>query len=218
MLAAQNLESQAGEDAARVIALQILNAQNAYRPLKSQKPTNWGNTRYRIDIALKGTSTTTTGWYGAFELKWVVTNSDINDVRSKIVQDVTRLSFVTTTNMCARVLVLGGTAEAFIKLFETTHPESPGREQRRQAFARLLVLGSAGRLEHAELIAHFANHASRVPENVTSNWDGILKTEFLSACAVCRGADVVGHVVAWQCLRTRGSVQNPVITSMATAQ
>lgn len=206
MLAAQNLHSQAGEDAARVVALQILNAQNAYRPTVSAKPTNWGNTKKRIDIALMGTSQQAAGWYGAFELKWAAESSDPHQIRQTIVQDATRLAFVHTANMCARILIIGGTADALTSLFDTPHPNAQDREDRRISFGNLLRRQGQqpGSLLHNALVAKFPDHGTRVPVDVFQEWNGRLKAKLLSSSIVSRGADTVGRIFAWQCLRTRG--------------
>ena len=210
MLASQNLEDQVGEDAARVIAIQILNAQNAFRPKTSAKPVNWPeNTKKRVDIALKGATAGTEGWYGAFELKWPKFESDPHQIRATIVEDATRVSFVTTTNMCANVVVIGGADHAIGKLFDQPHTGAPNREQRRVAFNQLFsrdILNPDGVLHHATLNAEFPTFGGRVPEEVFRNWDGRLKTDLLAACEVKRGQKIVGRVFAWQCKRTRGTI------------
>lgn len=71
-LAAQNLEQQVGEDAARVELVRMISAQQAYVPDTSLRPTNWpSTTKKRIDIAVLGRQKLAEGgWYGAIELKW----------------------------------------------------------------------------------------------------------------------------------------------------
>ena len=186
MLAAQNLHPQAGEDSARVVALQILNAQNAYSPNASAKPPNWGHTKKRIDIALKGTSKKAAGWYGAFELKWAAESSDPHQIRQTIVQDVVRLSFVETTNMCARILIVGGTAIALNALFDTKHDKAKDRESRRAAFVKLLRRQGQqpGVLLYTELNDQFPQHGKRIPKDVSCDWQGRLKAELLASCDV----------------------------------
>jgi hypothetical protein len=208
VLAAQNLHEQAGEESARVMALQILNAQNAYRPQTSQKPVNWGATKKRVDIALLGTSAGAAGWYGAFELKWAAVESDPRQIRQSIVQDVTRLAFTRTTNMCANILLLGGTSNAIGKLFNTPHPDAVDREGRRVSFNKLLSRQSAnsdGQLLPGELQSHFPSFGERVPPETFADWDGRLKASLLSTCDVRMGGRLVGTVFAWQCKRTRGT-------------
>ena len=53
---AQKLGDLAGEDSARFLTAQILNAQGRFAPATSQLPKNWGNTKKRVDIAIKGRS------------------------------------------------------------------------------------------------------------------------------------------------------------------
>ncbi len=190
------------------MALQILNAQNAYRPQTSQKPVNWGATKKRVDIALLGTSASAKGWYGAFELKWAAVESDPHQIRQSIVQDVTRLAFTKTTNMCANILLLGGTSDAIAKLFDTSHPGAVEREGRRVSFNKLLSRqspNSDGQLLPSELLSHFPNYGERVPPETFANWEGRLKASLLSSCDVRMAGGSVGTVFAWQCNRTRGT-------------
>ena len=212
MLACQGLHHQAGEDAARVTALQTLNAQNAYRPETSAKPTNWGTTKKRVDIALRGTSSEAQGWYGVFELKWAALECDHHAMRPVIIEDVARAAFVTTTNMRANVLVVGGIQQAMDKLFDGNHRKLE-KEQRRNAFRSFLsrdINNPNGVIHNSELLAHFPSFGSRIPEAVFNNFNGRLKTTLLAACYVMLGPEKVGSVYAWQCKRTRGSVQqNP---------
>jgi hypothetical protein len=54
-LAAQNLEHQVGEDAARVELVRMISAQQAYVPDTSLRPTNWPTyTKKRVDVAVLG--------------------------------------------------------------------------------------------------------------------------------------------------------------------
>lgn len=208
VLAAQNLHQQAGEESARLMALQILNAQNAYRPQASQKPVNWGATKKRVDIALLGTSASAEGWYGAFELKWAAVESDPHQIRLTIVQDVTRLAFTKTTNMCANILLLGGTSDAITKLFDTPHTGAVDREGRRVCFNKLLsrqLLNGDGQLLPSELLNRFPGYGERVPLETFASWDGHLKASLLSSCDVRMAGGSVGTVFAWQCKRTRGT-------------
>jgi len=70
-LAAQNLEHQVGEDAARVELVRMISAQRSYIPETAQRPTNWpADTKKRIDVAVLGKRAGAQGWYGAIELKW----------------------------------------------------------------------------------------------------------------------------------------------------
>ncbi len=65
----QRLGGLSGEDSARLVVAQIVNAQGRYEPATSQLPPNWGSTKKRVDIALKGRSAGAETWYGAVEIK-----------------------------------------------------------------------------------------------------------------------------------------------------
>jgi hypothetical protein len=211
MLVCQDLQEQVGEDSVKVAALQILNAQNAYKPVASAQPANWGSNR-RVDIALRGTSTKATGWYGVFELKWPKAANlptTVHTARFDIVQDAVRVGFVKTTNMCANVILLGGTTESFQILFDTPHPQSVTSENRRIAFGQLFRRDLAvprGVLTNAEMIQNFINFGGRIPPLLFNNWNGRLRTQLLARAEVKLGAETKGHIFAWQCTRTRGTI------------
>ncbi|HEY9153867.1 MAG TPA: hypothetical protein VIM69_01980 [Opitutaceae bacterium] len=207
-LAAQNLHSETGEDSARVVAVQILNAQNRYKVEASTLPQNWGVSKRRIDVAIKGRSQDAQGWYGAVELKWITGDSDWHQIRLQIIQDIVRLGFVETSNLCANFLVIGGTRECLYSLFDEAHPHSPEREQRRVLFDRLLyrdINHPTSHLLHTELEHCFLKFEERVPEAVFDGFDGRLKAELLARNVAYIGQTEVGSVCIWQCKRTRGS-------------
>ena len=209
MLVCQNLHAMTGEDSARVVTLQVLNAQNRYSPLTSQLPNNWAgtSTKKRIDIALKGVSSSAEGWYGAVEVKWPGRSFAVKTTREEIVEDVVRLAFVETSNLRANLLVVGGTADAIEKLFDKAHKKQE-LEDMRLAFGRLLPrakVGTTGHLDHKELTSHFSSFSSRVPSSVFGQFDGRLKAELLAVCQVSLGDQARGHVYAWHCKRTRGT-------------
>jgi len=109
-LAAQDLDHQVGEDAARVELVRTISAQRPYVPETSQRPSNWPlTTRMRVDIAILGRSATATGWYGAAELKWPKEKIDVKKARQSIVEDAVRVAFSDTSNLCANFLIIGGT-------------------------------------------------------------------------------------------------------------
>ena len=82
-IAAQNLETQVGEDAARVELVRLISAQQSYTPETSVRPTNWPeSTKKRIDVAILGRyKGQSGGWYGGIELKWPKERIDTKLVR-----------------------------------------------------------------------------------------------------------------------------------------
>jgi len=168
----------AGEDSARVATLQILNAQNRYAPLTSQRPVNWpSNSKLRIDVALKGASSKAKDWCGAIEIKWPGRIA-VRKTRSEIVEDVARLAFVKTTNHRINLLLMGGTAESMRKLFDKSHKKQE-LEAQRQSFSRLLPrsIGTVGYLTRAELAMCFPSFGSRIPSSVLGDFKGRIKAE-----------------------------------------
>ncbi|HUU83663.1 MAG TPA: hypothetical protein VM243_09185 [Phycisphaerae bacterium] len=207
-LACQSIAGQAGENAAKLTAVQLLNAQNAYVPESSARPLNWGNTRLRIDIAIKGPTPAAKGWYGAIEIKWPGAKVDLDQTRAAIVQDALRLSFVETANIRANLLVVGGESKVFQALFDKPHPRAPASEQKRQTLGKLLSRNSRntdGMLLIRALSSAFSNYADRIPANVLGTFDGRLKTILLASCDVKRGHTQVGQVFVWHCRRARGT-------------
>lgn len=207
-LASQSIHDQAGEDAAKLMAIQILNAQKAYVPRANACPPNWGNARQRIDIAIQGRTSRAVGWYGAVEMKWPGRRVDADQTREAIVQDALRLSFVDTASPCANLLVVGGPTDTFELLFERRHPRAHLSENKRDALVRLLkrkLQDPDGMLRTSELSSSFPHYAERVPKQVFRGFDGGLKTILLASCDVRLGATGVGHVYVWRCKRARGT-------------
>ncbi len=207
LLIAQKVEGLAGEDSARLIAAQIVNAQGRFSPATSQLPPNWGRTKKRIDIALKAKSRGAKTWYGAIEIKWLGTAFDPQLVRLQMVQDAMRLTFIKTNNVNAAFLLLGGPSDSLARLFEKSHPRAKDREGRRLAFEALFPRDAdavAGEADHATWRQHFPNADERVPSSVFGGFDGKLKTELLGMADAHVGGDVRGSVYVWQCNRTRG--------------
>lgn len=151
-LAAQNLEQQIGEDAARVELVRMISALRAFVPETAVRPTNWPtHTKKRIDIAVLGRRTNAAGWYGAIELKWPGESIAVAATRQAIVEDAVRVAFSRTSNLCANFVVLGGTSAALASLFDTPHPHSSQQEQQRLAFSSLFertTLKAAGTLSN----------------------------------------------------------------------
>jgi hypothetical protein len=205
-LLCQNLHGMAGEDAARVAALQILNAQNRYTPLTSRRPVDWpSQSKQRVDIALKGVGSKI--WYGAIEMKWP-RRVAIRKTRSEIVEDAARVAFVKTTNHRVNLLLLGATAEVIEKLFDKRHAER-GLERQRMASCQLLprLVGALGHLTNADLKTEFPSFGTRIPKTVFDNFSGRIKAELLASCPVKLGQSTKGYVFAWLCKRVRGAAK-----------
>ena len=202
-LASQQLESQVGEDAARVELVRTVSALRQYIPETSKRPTNWpASTKKRIDVAVLGRSATAKGWYGALELKWPTASVDFRLTRHKIVEDIVRVAFANTSNLGANFLVLGGTEDALRKLFDTPHPQSEDAENQRTAFTALLsrdIAKENGELKNSELNQHFPDFGDRTPQTVFNGWTRKLRTELISHSGAKIGDQQVGHVYVWQC-------------------
>ena len=205
---AQNLGDLSGEDTARSIIAQVINAQGRFAPATSQLPQNWSDTKRRIDVALRGRSAETTVWYGAIEVKWPGTAVDVHKVRQDIVQDAMRLTFIETVGLQAKFLVVGGNSNSITALFDTPHPRAIDSEARRVAFNTLLSRDLDNPKSHLvcdEWSAHFPDAGGRMPETTFNGFDGRLKTELLARAEATVGDDIVGSVFIWQCIRTRGT-------------
>ena len=205
--AAQDLGGMPGEDSARLLLIQIVNAEGSYAPAKSQQPVNWGGSRRRVDVALKGRSTGSAGWYGAIEVKWPGSAFDAGQTRLQIVQDVARLAFVDTNNLNARFLVLGASRESLHKLFDKQHSSSQVLEDGRQALSLLLSRDldvPKSYLTRTNLDKHFSSAGARMPKKLWETFSGRLKTTLLASQGAYLGGIEEGHVFVWQCNRTRG--------------
>jgi hypothetical protein len=204
----QGLGGLSGEDSARLITAQVVNAQGRYAPTKSQLPRYWGAVKYRVDLAIKGRAANSSDWYGAIEIKWPGESIDRNQTRGQLVQDVVRVTFVPTNNLNAKFLVLGGTADALARLFDTPHPQAAAPEARRVALNTLLSRNLAqpsGELTYTQWSTNFPEAGDRVPPSVFGQFNGKLKCELLAAGdSMVAGASVASAYV-WQCNRTRGT-------------
>jgi hypothetical protein len=208
----QHLGDLSGEDTARSLVAQIINAQGQFAPATSQLPPNWGDTKKRVDVALLGRSTGAVIWYGAIEIKWPGAAFDPHQVRETIVQDAMRLAFVNTNGVNAKFLVVGGNSASISKLFDTQHPNAPDRESRRVAFGELLSRDLAHpdrHLSHGRWSAQFPKAGERVPQTTFNGFDGRLKTKLLARTNATVGGTTVGTVFIWQCNRTRGTATQP---------
>ncbi len=205
---AQNLNNLSGEDSARSVTAQIINAQGQFLPATSQLPPDWGNTKKRVDLALLGRSLNTVIWYGAIELKWPSSAVHMHQVRQNIFQDAMRLAFISTNGLRARFLIVGGESSTISTLFDTQHPNAPDREGRRQAFARLFsrdLSNPRGFLPSNEWAVSFPQAGDRVPQTTFNGFNGRLKTELIAHSQSKIGSTTVGSVFIWQCSRTRGT-------------
>lgn len=202
-LAAQDLEDEVGEDAARVELVRMISAQRTFVPKRSQRPLNWPKTsRQRIDIAVLGRSDGAAGWYGAIEAKWPRRNIDQSQARLQIVQDAIRVAFASTSNLNARFLVVGGCSQALSRVFDDPHPRANAKEQQRRSLIRLFsrdLSNSSGRLDNRELLLNFPDALSRTPSAVVGPWNRRFATELVATADAKVGEGVVGHVYVWQC-------------------
>lgn len=208
----QNLGDLSGEDTARSLVAQIINAQGRFAPATSQLPLNWGSTKRRIDVALLGRSAGATVWYGAIEIKWPGTAFDVHQVREQIVQDAMRLAFINTVSLNAKFLVLGGGSDTITTLFDTAHPNAEEREARRVGFGELFSRDLANPecyLPHNSWLLLFPKAGERVPQTTFATFNGRLKTELLARAEANVAGATVGLVFVWQCNRTRGKAAQP---------
>lgn len=206
----QNLHGSSGEDAARFVVAQIVNAQGRYAPVISQLPPNWGNSKKRIDVALRTRSSGANSWYGAIEIKWPGASFDPHQIRLSAVQDAMRLAFICTTNLNALFLVIGGTHASLDTLFDKPHT-APERESRRMAFIDLFHRDPAnpeGVALYRSWSTQFPEAGARIPTKVFKGFNGRLKTRLLAANDAKVGDTVEGHVYVWQCNRTRGTADS----------
>lgn len=202
-LAAQNLEQQVGEDAARVELVRMISAQRAFVPETSQRPTNWpATTKRRIDIAVLGRRSGAQGWYGAIELKWPGQEFDVAATRQLIVEDIVRVAFARTANLCANFLILGGTSAALEKLFDVAHPSAVDKEMQREKFGALLkrdLQHHVGSLSNKDLNAAFPDFGDRVPQTTFGTWARRLRADLVASASANVGTTVKGNVYVWQC-------------------
>jgi len=197
-----------GEDSARFIVSQIVNAQGRYAPATSQLPKNWGATKKRVDVALKARAQGAQTWYGAVEIKWPGGAFDPHQVRLQAVQDAMRLTFIQTNSLNANFLIIGGSETAIHELFDKQHPNAAERESRRQAFTALFSRDSQnpkGEANHGTWSVEFAEAGARLPQTVFGSFNGKLKAELLSGVDATIEGKPVGRAYVWQCNRTGGS-------------
>jgi hypothetical protein len=201
-LAAQNLEKQVGEDAARVELVRMISAQRAFVPDTSIRPTNWPlTTKKRLDIAVLGRKSGAKGWYGAIELKWPGQAIDVAATRQRIVEDVARVAFAQTANLGANFFILGGTSAALEMLFDKAHT-SPDKDAQRNQFGALLKRDPqdhVGSLSNKELNTAFPDFGDRVPQTTFAGWARRLRTDLVAVANANVGTAVKGTVYVWQC-------------------
>ena len=203
-LAAQNLEHQVGEDAARVEVVRMISAQRSYIPETAQRPQNWPmTTKKRIDIAVLGKKAGAQGWYGAIELKWPGYAFDVGAMRKRVVEDAVRVAFARTNNLCANFLILGGATSSLDKLFDKSHT-SKIKEEQRKAFTTLFrreLANPNGVLSNNQLNREFPDFGDRVPQTTFNGWSRRLKAELISFVTANVGRDTKGTVFVWQIRR-----------------
>ena len=205
--AAQNLTGLRGEDSARFIIAQIVNAHGRYKVQTSQRPSNWPtNSKLRMDIRLLGTSAGAAGWYGAVEAKWPGASFAVDPIRLALVQDVVRLITVTTQNLNARLLVLGGSDDAIGRIFDKPHPRAPKSEQMRAVIDALLprTAGNTQSTKFSDVLAAFAQAEDRIPPSLRPACHGRVRVTCLSAEKAVMAGQTVGHVFVWQCSKSGG--------------
>lgn len=203
---AQGVAELIAESAVQLKIAQIVNATGRYEAEFSKKPQNWGNTKKRVDVALKG-SQGSDNWYGSAEIKWIGTSFDTKQTRLSIVQDAMRTTFVETQGFSANLLVLGGTKKSIKRLFDQDHRSSSYKQQKK-AFCQLFRQSdtkSQGELTSQEWMEHFDEAGDRIPDAVFRNFDGKLKTDLLASSKASLGEVSHGQVFVWQCNRTRGT-------------
>jgi hypothetical protein len=203
----QKLGDLSGEDSARLLVAQIVNAQGRYQPATSQLPPNWGATKKRVDVALKARTADAETWYGAIEIKWPGASFDISKMRVQVVQDAMRLTFVETNTPNAHLLVVGGSSASVRQLFDAPHPNATDQERRRQFFRRLFsrdLNDPRGEAAFVVWSRHFPDAGDRIPATIFSRFRGKLKTELIAMARARVGSTVRGRVFVWQCNRTRG--------------
>lgn len=206
--AVQRLDGLSGEDSARLVTCQIINAQGRFEPATSQLPSNWGSTKNRVDVAIKARSESATTWYGAIELKWPSDSFDISQVRTQIIQDAMRLIFIDTNVLNAKFLILGGSSLALEKLFKRPHSRSIQKEQQRTAFGQILsrdVDNPRQSTTFGTWSENFPEAGNRTPGPVFGDYRGRLKTGLLAHYTANVGSKAVGAVYVWQCNKTKGS-------------
>ena len=201
-LAAQNLEEEVGEDAARVELVRMISAQQAYAPKTSLRPSNWpATTKKRVDVAVLGRRNLDAGgWYGAIELKWPRSAIDVKKTRHRIVEDAARVAFSETANLNANFVIVGGAVKAIAKLFDDEH-NHPNGEQQRQRFNALFSRDSEnpkGSLTNADLNATFPDFGDRVPQVTFGAWKRRLSANLIAVSIAEVGSAKKGFVYVWQ--------------------
>ena len=204
-LAAQGLEEDVGEDAAKVEIVRLISAQRSFVPKTAQRPMNWpSDDRKRVDIAILGRSAQAANWHGVAEVKWAAENADIVKTRRDIVQDALRVAFTATAHTDAHFLIVGGTRAAIRKLFNRPHRDAT-REKQRKAFKRLFRLDlfddAQGELPHQRLMRRFPDCRDRVPAAVIGSWNRRLRTVLISMDEIHVGKSRKGSVYVWQIYR-----------------
>lgn len=201
---ALSLETLPGEDSARFVASQIVQASGRYSVRTSRRPNNWPkNDKRRMDVAILGVSEGATGWYGVIEAKWPGSNFAVMATRLAIVQDCIRLASTATANLNGRLLVIGGSDASIEKLFVKAHNKQ-NLEAARCFFDTLLprTVGSTAKAKRTDFTLHFPQYLARVP--YTAAPSNAVTTECLAAVTANRNSSPLGHVYVWSISKASG--------------
>lgn len=202
---AQRLSGLEGEDTARTVISQIVNAQGRFLVRVSQRPNNWpDNNPSRMDLSLIGTSANATGWYGAIEVKWPGASFAADNVRDAIIEDVCRLASAETQALNARFMILGGARSSLNKLFDDPHPRAERSEAKRRTLDNFLArrAGAESSIRLPDLLEVYPNAESRVPMEVRPITLNRIKTRVLAHADACIGEEIIGSVYVWQVMKT----------------
>lgn len=192
-----------GEDTAQFVMCQVLQAQQKFRVVVSQRPPNWTG-RERVDAGLLPKAETSTGWYGVVEVKWITDSVQRDNARRTLIEDCARVASVDTSNLNAKLVVVVFTDDMFNAVFDAPHLQGGVAEDQRKFLSKLLMpgVGNSGSESDAEILAVFPSYMARVPSPAT--FSNGLEAELLARAAIKSGDLDVGHVLAWQVNQRRG--------------
>jgi hypothetical protein len=204
---AQGFAELSGEDAAQLIACQIVRAEGRYTTAVSQTPTAWPSSKKRIDIALLG-RTRGTGWYGGIEMKWATGTTNSALLRPLLLADLIRVCSIDTSNLNARFLVLGGRAD---KIAEVFAPDTKGWSSAADGKKLLATLlpqdpdGAQGSARISDIVRTFDKVQAWLPPNVPPKSGMKLNVRLLAQADSKLGGVTLGRVLVWQCNYAQGS-------------
>uniref|UniRef100_UPI003B51863D hypothetical protein n=1 Tax=Roseovarius indicus TaxID=540747 RepID=UPI003B51863D len=193
------------EDAAKLIVTQISTSRNVGGIEVSACPTNWGKTQKRVDIAICANSKTSS-WKGAIEVKWLNDSSNPILMRYLILKDILRLASIQTSNLNAKLLVVGGVDKQFDRMFGETGKTWRSTQKSRDIFKALLKRDkdhNKGKATLRQLKENFDKIEAGLPNTEILHAGGGIKTELLARDS-CKLHDEHGRVYVWQCNRRVG--------------